>query len=62
MPEERKHPIILAKDQHISTLILRHIHQQLSHSVRNHMLSKLRKDIRSLSYLVVAIADVLELR
>ncbi len=42
MPEERKHPIILAKDQHIATLILRHIHQQLSHSGRN-MLSKLRK-------------------
>lgn len=39
MPEERKHPIILAKDQHIATLILRHIHQQLSHSGRNHMLS-----------------------
>ncbi|XP_057209123.1 uncharacterized protein LOC130565962 [Triplophysa rosa] len=43
MPEERKHPIILDKDHHIATLILRHIHQQLSHSGRNHMLSKLRK-------------------
>jgi len=43
MPEERKHPIILYKDQHCATLILRHIHQQLGHSGRNHMLSKLRK-------------------
>lgn len=43
MPEERKHPIILSKDQHIATLILRHIHQQLGHSGRNHMLSQLRK-------------------
>ncbi len=43
MPEERKHPVILAKDQHITTLILRHKHHQLSHSGRNHMLSKLRK-------------------
>ncbi len=43
MPEERKHPIILAKDKHIATLILRHIYQQLSHSGNNHMLSKLRK-------------------
>ncbi len=43
LPEEVKHPLILAKDQHISTLILRHIHQQLGHSGRNHTLSKLRR-------------------
>ena len=43
LPEEVKHPFILAKDQHISTLILRHIHQQLGHSGRNHTLSKLRR-------------------
>ncbi len=41
LPEERKHTILLAKDQHIATLILWHIHQRLSHSGRNHMLSKL---------------------
>lgn len=38
---ETKHPLILSKNQHISTLILRHIHQQVGHSGRNHTLSKL---------------------
>lgn len=28
MSDEIKHPVILAKDQHISTLILRYIHEQ----------------------------------
>ncbi|KAK7878865.1 hypothetical protein WMY93_034256, partial [Mugilogobius chulae] len=43
LPLESKHPIILAKDLHISTLLLRSIHQQVGHSGRNHMLSKLRE-------------------
>lgn len=43
LPEETKHPLILSKDQYISTLILRHIHQQVGHSGRNHTLSRLRK-------------------
>lgn len=43
MPEEVKHPIILSIDLHISTLLLRHIHKQLGHGGRNHMLSRLRK-------------------
>lgn len=43
MPEESKHPLILSKDQHVSTLILRSIHQQLGHSGRNQTLSQLRK-------------------
>ncbi|XP_034151514.1 uncharacterized protein LOC117595338 [Esox lucius] len=43
MPEEAKHPVILSKDLHISTLLLRHIHEQLGHGGRNHMLSQLRK-------------------
>lgn len=43
MPEERKHPVILSKDQHISKLILRHIHEKSGHSGRNHMLSILRE-------------------
>lgn len=42
MPVEKKHPIILAKDLHISELLLRHIHQEVGHGGRNHMLSKLR--------------------
>ncbi|XP_031422633.2 uncharacterized protein LOC116220330 [Clupea harengus] len=40
MPEERKHPAILAKDHHVSTLILRYIHAQTGHGGRNHMLSQ----------------------
>lgn len=43
MPENVKHPIILSKDQHISKLILQHIHRQVGHAGRNHMLSVLRK-------------------
>lgn len=43
MPEEAKHPVILSKDLHISTLLLRHIHEQLGHGGRNHMQSRLRK-------------------
>ncbi|XP_030596228.1 uncharacterized protein LOC115787620 [Archocentrus centrarchus] len=43
MPLEEKHPLILSKDQHISRLILKHIHQSLGHSGRNHTLSALRK-------------------
>ena len=43
MPEERKRPIILAKDQHVSVLILRNIHEQLRHGGRNFILSKLRE-------------------
>ena len=43
MPEEIKHPIILSKDLHISTLLLRHIHKLLVHGGRNYMLSHLRK-------------------
>lgn len=43
MPEEAKHPLILSKDQHISMLILRHVHQNLGHGGRTHTLSKVRK-------------------
>ncbi|XP_056588276.1 uncharacterized protein LOC130408847 [Triplophysa dalaica] len=43
MPVEAIHPVILAKDQHVSTLILRHVHQETGHGGRNHMLSHLRQ-------------------
>lgn len=43
MPVEAKHPVILAKDLHISSLILSHIHQATGHGGRNHMLSHLRQ-------------------
>ncbi|KAK5928662.1 hypothetical protein CgunFtcFv8_013710 [Champsocephalus gunnari] len=43
MPEESKHPAILAKDLHISDIILRQVHQDVGHGGRNHMLSSLRQ-------------------
>lgn len=43
MLEEEKHPVILAKDFHISNLILRHVHHETGHGGRNYMLSKLRQ-------------------
>ncbi|XP_035985471.1 uncharacterized protein LOC118558973 isoform X4 [Fundulus heteroclitus] len=43
MPVEAKHPVILTKDMYVSILILRHIHQQLGHAGRAHMLSRLRQ-------------------
>lgn len=43
MPDEAKHPAILAKDLHISDLILHHVNQQTGHGGRNHMLAKLRQ-------------------
>ncbi|GAA6096905.1 uncharacterized protein LOC107751036 [Tachysurus ichikawai] len=42
MPVEMKHPILLSKDQHVSHLILRDIHEQVGHGGINQMLSKLR--------------------
>jgi hypothetical protein len=43
MSEEMKHPVILSKDFHIADLILRHIHGEVGHGGRNHMLSRLRQ-------------------
>ena len=43
VPEEIKHPVILAKDFHIADLILQHIHGEVGHGGRNHMLSRLRQ-------------------
>ncbi|KAK7922690.1 hypothetical protein WMY93_009592 [Mugilogobius chulae] len=43
MPVETKHSVILPKDLHVSELLLRHIHQEVGHGGRNHMLSKLRE-------------------
>ncbi|XP_062616110.1 uncharacterized protein LOC134277820 [Saccostrea cucullata] len=42
-PQEMKGPVILPKDHHVSTLILKQIHQDLLHSGKNHMLAKLRE-------------------
>lgn len=43
IPEDIKHPLILSKDQHISNLIFRHVHVQLGHGGRNHVLSTTRR-------------------
>ncbi|KAL3046456.1 hypothetical protein OYC64_004454 [Pagothenia borchgrevinki] len=43
MPMDLKNPIILPKDSTISKLILGHIHQQIGHSGRSHMLSRLNQ-------------------
>lgn len=29
MPKDTKHPVTLSKDQHVSSLIVKHIHEQL---------------------------------
>lgn len=41
LPEENKHPLILSKNEYVTNLILQHIHRQLGHGGRNHMLSTL---------------------
>ncbi|XP_043961975.1 uncharacterized protein LOC122825006 [Gambusia affinis] len=43
MPSEIKHPVILCKNMHVATLILRYIHYLLGHAGRSHMLSRLRR-------------------
>lgn len=43
MPDDAKHPAVLARELHISNLILQSIHQQTGHGGRNHMLSELRQ-------------------
>ena len=41
MSEESKHPIILPKDAHVSWLIIHQIQEDIGHSGRNHVLSRL---------------------
>lgn len=36
MPKEAKHPVILAKDQHISDIILRQVRKEVGHSESPH--------------------------
>lgn len=43
MPEEQKHPAILPKRHHVSEPLLHHIHQQVGHCGRNHILASLRQ-------------------
>ncbi len=46
MPSESKYPIILPKNNHVTQLIIRHIHENIGHSGRSHMLSRLRQKFR----------------
>ena len=43
MPEETKHPIILPKDGSVSVLLMHQLHENINHSGRSYMLSKLRQ-------------------
>ena len=43
MPDVAKRPMILPKDHHICTLLLRHIHENFGHAGRNNILSTLRQ-------------------
>ncbi|XP_067021942.1 uncharacterized protein [Acropora muricata] len=43
IPEESKHPVILPWKSHVTTLIIRHTHEQLGHAGRGHVLAKLRE-------------------
>ncbi|KAL2099386.1 hypothetical protein ACEWY4_005866 [Coilia grayii] len=43
MPEHTKHPVILPKDVHVTTLILRDTHEKIEHCGRLYMLSQLRQ-------------------
>lgn len=43
MPEESKHPIIMPKDLHPTTLLLWDVHERVGHLGRNYTLSRLRQ-------------------
>ena len=43
IPEESKHPIILPRKSHVTTLIIRHAHERLGHAGRGHVLARLRE-------------------
>lgn len=50
IPEGIKHPLILSKDQHISDLLLRHIHLQFGHGGRKEKLLDHEWTLRSKEY------------
>lgn len=45
LPEHTKHPAILAKDHHITTMIIRNAHEEIGHGGRNHTLARLRQRV-----------------
>ncbi|XP_028408116.1 uncharacterized protein LOC114530710 [Dendronephthya gigantea] len=44
LPQEIAHPIILPYKSHVTSLIIRHVHQQLGHAGRNHVIATLREN------------------
>ena len=45
LPEHTKHPAILAKGHHVTTLIIRNAHKEIGHGGRNHTLVRLRQRV-----------------
>lgn len=43
IPAQTKHPVIQPRRSHVTTLIIHHIHEQLGHASRGHVLAKLRE-------------------
>jgi hypothetical protein len=43
IPLNAKHQLILPKDHHVSSLIIRHVHQRVNHQGCNHILAELRQ-------------------
>ena len=43
LPDCQKHPILLPKNSHVTSLIIRDIHSHLAHAGRNHVLAQLRE-------------------
>ena len=43
IPEESKHPLVLPRKDHVTSLVIRHAHEQLGHAGRGHVLAKLRE-------------------
>lgn len=45
LPEHTRHPAILAKNHHVTTLIIRNAHEETGHGGRNHTLTRLRERV-----------------
>ena len=43
LPQNAKHQIILPKDHHVSTLIVKDVHEKVGHQGKNHVLAELRQ-------------------
>lgn len=43
LPFESKHPAILPKKSHVTTLLIRHAHKRLGHAGRSHIIANLRE-------------------